>query len=610
MKLIITFFCSLISILTYADNTIIGKLKVVPGEEQVYTVQWTTWDNLYEDYANVSWQVTNGTVIESDKHSVTIRWNEMPKWLNESGVIEVSEDLGGASGMLTVDIFNFIAATTEACSGILGAPVIYQDFGSGANPGPPMPAGTITYQYQNYCSIVPGEYTRVNSTVNCRSSWLGIPQDHTPNDINGYMLMVDGDEKRGEIFRTSVSGNLTTAFKYEFSAWVASLSDIGEDPRIHFELWDMNGNLIRQSGVYEITFNASSPWQRVSVMFDLPIGTTALTVIMVNNNNDYSGNDFVVDDLSFAPCYTPIIASFSATDIIDRSSVCNSGSINLYSRWPTPTLPFTNPSYKWQRSTDNGNIWIDIPGATTINSAISENVPGMYRYRVYAFETTDPTQFVVSNELKYFVQRMKVEPLSYNVFSCNTNPVQISPIYMLEYADPDGPPLSFTFTWSPGTYLSNANIERPFISLPPLAPPINNASPPPPISYTYNLSVQNVEYGCVGSAVQTVLQYNPRKVLVPSAFTPDGDGINDLFRPLNLQDYPGGKFWVYNRWGQIVFYSEGPSLLDYSWNGTFQGNPQESGTYTWRVYIPGCGNNIASGSYSNTNPYGTVLLIR
>lgn len=610
MKLMLSVLFFLIGHLTYADNTITGKLKVVPGEEQTYTVEWTTWDNMYENYANVSWQVTNGTVIESDKHTVTIKWNETPQWLNENGVIEVSEDLGGGSGMLTIEIFNFVTGITETCSGILGTPVVYQDFGAGPNPGPPMPAGTISYQYQNYCAIVPGEYTRVNSTVNCRSSWYGIPQDHTPNDVNGYMLMIDGDTQRGEIFRTTVSGNLTTAFKYEFSAWVASLTDIGEDPRIHFELWDLNGNLIRQSGIYQIAFNPTNLWQRVSVMFDLPVGTTSVTVIMVNNNNDYSGNDFVVDDLSFAPCYTPIIASFSATDIIDRSSICNSGSINLYSRWPTPTLPFANPSYKWQRSVDNGNTWVDIPGATTANSSISENFPGMYRYRIYAYETTNPTQFVISNELKYFVQKMKVEPLTYNVYNCNTSPVQLYPIYTLEHADPEGPPLSFTFTWSPATYLSNPNIERPFISLPPLAPPLDNVAPPPPVSYTYNLSMQNTQYGCIGSSTQTVLQYNPRKVLVPSAFTPNGDGSNDLFRPLNLQDYPGGKFWVYNRWGQTIFYSEGPTLIDFSWNGTYQGLPQEIGNYPWRVHIPGCPTNILNGVTGTTNSYGNVVLIR
>lgn len=128
---------------------------------------------------------------------------------------------------------------------------------------------------------------------------------------------------------------------------------------------------------------------------------------------------------------------------------------------------------------------------------------------------------------------------------------------MLQYSDPNGPVLSYTYSWSPGTYLSNANIEKPLITLPQLTPPdISAPAPPPPTSYTYNLTIQNTNFtGCVASNTQTVLLYNPRKVAVPTAFTPDGDGINDLFRPINLQDYgPGGEFWVWSRWGGDTYF--------------------------------------------------------
>ena len=126
--------------------------------------------------------------------------------------------------------------------------------------------------------------------------------------------------------------------------------------------------------------------------------------------------------------------------------------------------------------------------------------------------------------------------------------------------------------------------------------------------------MQNTNFsGCVASNTQTVLHYNPRKVAVPNTFTPNGDNINDLFRPVNLQDYgPGGEFWVWDRWGGLIFHSTGPTLLDYSWNGKYSnGQPCDIGNYVWRVTIPGCPNNIINGDCGGCNtPYGNVALIR
>lgn len=618
MKLKLFYSCllSAFSFLAYADQSpVTGKIKVIPGEIETYTIDWIQWGSIYENYANVNWDITNGTVISSDKHTVTIQWNENPVWMNETGSISVTEDLGGGEGGLSVSIDNFTLTTSEACIGVLGTPVVFESFGAGLNPGPPI-LGT-NYIYRSYCTISPGDYTRRNSTVGCRGQWLGIPLDHTPGDINGYMLMVDGDTKRGEVFQTQVTAGLTSAFRYEFSAWIASLSggSQNEKPKIHFELRDNSYNLVRQSGQLEVDYDPTDPWKRVSVMFDIPRGTTSLYILLINENNDYYGNDFVVDDLSFAPCYTPIIASFSNTTIEDRSYICNNGTVNLYSRWPTATIPFTNPSFKWQRSIDEGTSWTDMPGATALNFTKTESVAGIYQYRMYAYETSNPSQFVTSNAITYYVQKMVVNAKTYSVYSCNTSPVQLVPSYYLQYSDPSGPALSYIFNWSPSTYLNSSNIEAPTISLPPLTPPnINAPAPPPPINYIYSLNVQNTNFiGCVASNTQTVLHYNPRKVVVPTAFTPDGDGINDLFRPLNLQDYPGGEFWIWNRWGNLVFYSQGPTLLDNSWNGNYSnGQPADPGNYVWRVAIPGCPTYIwngAGGSQINV-PNGNVVLIR
>jgi gliding motility-associated-like protein len=71
-----------------------------------------------------------------------------------------------------------------------------------------------------------------------------------------------------------------------------------------------------------------------------------------------------------------------------------------------------------------------------------------------------------------------------------------------------------------------------------------------------------------------------RAVLMPSAFTPNGDGRNDVLRPLRN---PTSKlahfvFRIFNRWGQIVFESTAPER---GWDGTYKGIQQPMGTYIW-----------------------------
>ncbi|RYZ27087.1 MAG: gliding motility-associated C-terminal domain-containing protein [Sphingobacteriales bacterium] len=88
---------------------------------------------------------------------------------------------------------------------------------------------------------------------------------------------------------------------------------------------------------------------------------------------------------------------------------------------------------------------------------------------------------------------------------------------------------------------------------------------------------------------------------VPSAFTPDGDGNNDRFRPIALGLKSMDAFRVYNRWGQLVYSSRNPR--DAGWDGKIKGQVQESGTYVW--YAEGV-------TYLNQKieRKGSVILIR
>ena len=72
---------------------------------------------------------------------------------------------------------------------------------------------------------------------------------------------------------------------------------------------------------------------------------------------------------------------------------------------------------------------------------------------------------------------------------------------------------------------------------------------------------------------------------VPTAFSPNGDGVNDAFKPnfkmdyIKIEDY---DFRVYNRWGSLVFMSKDVST---GWDGTYRGQISVSDVYIWSITV-------------------------
>jgi len=68
------------------------------------------------------------------------------------------------------------------------------------------------------------------------------------------------------------------------------------------------------------------------------------------------------------------------------------------------------------------------------------------------------------------------------------------------------------------------------------------------------------------------------QLLLPNAFTPDGDGRNDNFRPLHACEMSNFEMNIYNRYGDLVFRSLSP---DDAWDGSYRGGKAQAGTYVW-----------------------------
>ncbi len=88
----------------------------------------------------------------------------------------------------------------------------------------------------------------------------------------------------------------------------------------------------------------------------------------------------------------------------------------------------------------------------------------------------------------------------------------------------------------------------------------------------------------------------------PNAFTPNGDGINDLFYPNDICKTEYIHLFVYNRWGELIYFTD---LFNDGWNGTRDDVPCSMGVY---IYV--CRYRIIDASQANEIKTGNVTLIR
>ena len=114
------------------------------------------------------------------------------------------------------------------------------------------------------------------------------------------------------------------------------------------------------------------------------------------------------------------------------------------------------------------------------------------------------------------------------------------------------------------------------------------------------LTVTN-NIGCTDTLTQNLLVVDNCFIAVPSAFTPNGDGLNDFLYPLNAYKSKDLSFSVYNRFGQRLFYS---TNWTNKWDGRFKGQGADPGTYVWVLTYTNMDTN------QRIEQKGTAILIR
>jgi gliding motility-associated-like protein len=123
-------------------------------------------------------------------------------------------------------------------------------------------------------------------------------------------------------------------------------------------------------------------------------------------------------------------------------------------------------------------------------------------------------------------------------------------------------------------------------------------------SYLVYLEATN-KAGCMDTMSTMISETIIPKVDMPKAFTPNGDGLNDVVAPRAF-GVVALDFRIYNRWGQEVYHSNDPSItyLDHAgWDGTFQGKPQPMDAYAYSLHVT-----FSDGKQATKQ--GSITLIR
>lgn len=142
-----------------------------------------------------------------------------------------------------------------------------------------------------------------------------------------------------------------------------------------------------------------------------------------------------------------------------------------------------------------------------------------------------------------------------------------------------------SYVWTPTAPLNFSTIQNPLATL--------------DHDQLFEVTVTDAA-GCVGSDRVFVQVYPGPGYQIPNAFTPNGDGLNDIFRVIPVGIAYTDWFRVFNRYGQLVF--ETNQWLK-GWDGTYQGKKQPMGNYVW----------VLKGKDKNGRNIelkGTVLLVQ
>jgi len=208
----------------------------------------------------------------------------------------------------------------------------------------------------------------------------------------------------------------------------------------------------------------------------------------------------------------------------------------------------TNPAYQWKV---NGN---SVASNLTYSTGILSNNDTVQCFLIPDNMTCAGSASIASNKIGirvYPLPDFTIQPINPIVSKGDTVQLVVNGTNIIKYE------------WTPAVNISNNAINDPMVW------PVN--------TQTYTLKATSPD-GCTTSKPVTVMIIT--EVFVPSAFTPNGDGLNDYWVINGLELYPGSMVSIFNRWGQIVYQYSGNSK---PWDGRVKDQDPSTATFVYLI---------------------------
>lgn len=283
-----------------------------------------------------------------------------------------------------------------------------------------------------------------------------------------------------------------------------------------------------------------STFNRQGVALCAPADTLTLSVPAIAghtylwDNGDTTSGRIITGPGTYWVMHGPLCPKTVDTFVVERVDIrFDLGSDTLMCRFPftLPLSAYSEPGAQY--------LWQD--GST--DSVYNAKLAGTY------FVTATKSGCVASDTI--LVDTVDLfQDLGRDTFVCRTDDLNLT----LEAYVPSG---AFAL-WNTGATTPSIQVTQPG---------------------TYSVKVTRAH--CSGSDEITVAEEMCKcRAFIPTAFTPNGDGRNDVFRPVVEPECPvrGFRLNIYNRWGELLFRSNDVANC---WNGTYKGSPMDAGTYMY-----------------------------
>ncbi|MFM7024336.1 MAG: gliding motility-associated C-terminal domain-containing protein [Flavobacteriales bacterium] len=362
----------------------------------------------------------------------------------------------------------------------------------------------FTSQYGVDCS--PGSLEQGNYCVNNVTNiyWPGWDacSDHTGG--SGNMMIMDAATVAGvKVWCQTVPVNPNT--DYQFTTWITSVLD--ENPALL--QFSINNQLLGDP------FRASEntcQWYQFYELWNSGVATSA-EICVVNQNTEGQGNDFAMDDISFkSVCFSEdsvvvVVHPSISVDLGADKNICPGDSNLLKTDLPS------NYQFSWSNGATTASTYVTNAGTYTVNV---DN----------GFGCTDN-------------DTIKLSPLGIPVSTLESD-TTLCFAFVSSYDLHAGNALNYT--WSTGEKTDMISIHG---------------------EGTYNLTLSNGKNCSVSDSVNIKDYCYPTFFYLPNAFSPNGDGINDVFAVQGESIYIM-RLSIFNRWGELVFETTDPSK---GWDG-------------------------------------------